>query len=92
MGNDSFSLTLSDSDGERPIVLLKSNGNNVSFLGASGGGRVSFESGKPAIYRQGNQQEKATSKFCWLNSSQHGRQMANLWLWFCQKMVTQTSI
>ena len=50
MGKDSFSLTLSDSDGERPIVLLKSSEPIMSPSWAPSGDEVayvSFESGKP---------------------------------------------
>ena len=54
-GKDYYRLTLADSDGARPIVLLESrepvlapgwspDGSQISY--------VSFESGRPAIYRQ----------------------------------------
>lgn len=54
-GNDYYRLTLADSDGARPIVLLESrepilapgwspDGTQISY--------VSFESSRPAIYRQ----------------------------------------
>lgn len=54
-GKDYYRLTLSDSDGARPIVLLESrepvlapawspDGNQIAY--------VSFESSRPAIYRQ----------------------------------------
>ncbi len=60
-GNDYFRLTLADSDGQRPIVLLESrepvlgpawspDGRHIAY--------VSFETGRPAIYRQ----ELATGK------------------------------
>lgn len=74
MGKDSFSLTLSDSDGERPIVLLKSSEPIMSPSWAPSGDEVayvSFESGKPAIYRQNlisGKREQLTN-FAGLNSS-----------------------
>jgi len=54
-GKDTSRLTMSDSDGARPIVLLETkepllaptwspDGKNIAY--------VSFESGRPAIYRQ----------------------------------------
>jgi TolB protein len=54
-GKDNFRLTLSDSDGARPIVLLESrepvlapswspDGRHVAY--------VSFETGRPAVFRQ----------------------------------------
>lgn len=52
---DYYRLTLADSDGARPIVLLESR-EPVLAPGWSPDGRqisyVSFESGRPAIYRQ----------------------------------------
>ncbi|NCF17866.1 MAG: Tol-Pal system protein TolB [Haliea sp.] len=54
-GNDYYRLTLADSDGARPIVLLESR-EPVLAPSWSPDGRqiayVSFESSRPAIYRQ----------------------------------------
>jgi TolB protein len=84
-GKDYSRLTLSDSDGARPIVLLETrepllaptwapDGQNIAY--------VSFESGRPAIYRQelatGRRQQ--LTNFKGLNSSPawspDGRSMA----------------
>jgi TolB protein len=73
-GKDYYRLTLADSDGARPIVLLESrepllapawspNGKEVAY--------VSFETGRPAIFRQDlatGQREQLTN-FQGLNSS-----------------------
>ncbi len=84
-GNDYYRLTLADSDGARPIVLLDSrepilgptwspDGQHIAY--------VSFESGRPAIYRQElvtGQREQLTN-FKGLNSapawSPDGRSLA----------------
>jgi len=73
-GKDSFSLTLADSDGERPILLLQSSEPIMSPSWAPSGNEVayvSFESGRPAIYRQSlisGKRERLTN-FIGLNSS-----------------------
>lgn len=54
-GKDYSRLTLADSDGARPIVLLESREPILAPAWAPDGGSiayVSFESGRPAIYRQ----------------------------------------
>ena len=84
-GKDYFRLTLADSDGARPIVLLESR-EPILAPNWSPDGReiayVSFETGRPAIYRQNlatGQREQLTN-FRGLNSSPawspDGRQMA----------------
>ncbi|MFT4613888.1 MAG: TolB protein [Bacteroidia bacterium] len=54
-GKDYFRLTLADSDGARPIVLLESREPVLSPSWSTDGQHiayVSFETGRPAIYRQ----------------------------------------
>lgn len=71
---DFFRLTLADSDGARPIVLLESREPILAPAWSPDGKEVayvSFESSKPAIYRQNlmtGQREKLTS-YSGLNSS-----------------------
>jgi len=54
-GKDYFRLTLADSDGARPIVLLEKREPILSPAWSPDGGQiayVSFETDRPAIYRQ----------------------------------------
>jgi TolB protein len=54
-GKDYFRLTLADSDGARPIVLLESREPVLAPAWSPDGSEiayVSFETGRPAIYRQ----------------------------------------
>lgn len=54
-GNDYSRLTMSDSDGARPIVLLETKEPLLAPTWAPGGkdiAYVSFETGRPAIFRQ----------------------------------------
>jgi TolB protein len=73
-GNDYFRLTLADSDGARPIVLLESREPVMAPTWSPDGRQiayVSFESSRPAIYRQDlatGQREQLTN-FKGLNSS-----------------------
>ena len=76
-GKDYSRLTLSDSDGARPIVLLESrepllaptwspDARHIAY--------VSFESGRPAIYRQ----DLATGQREQLTNFQGAQQFAGL--------------
>jgi TolB protein len=73
-GKDYFRLTLADSDGARPIVLLESR-EPVLAPAWSPDGReiayVSFETGRPAIYRQelATGRREQLTNFKGLNSS-----------------------
>lgn len=73
-GKDYFRLTLADSDGARPIVLLESREPIMSPTWSPDGKQVayvSFETGRPAIFRQvleTGEREQLTN-FRGLNSS-----------------------
>lgn len=73
-GKDFYRLTLADSDGRRPIVLLESRDPILSPAWSPDGSEVayvSFETSRPAIYRQNlmtGDREQLTN-FTGLNSS-----------------------
>ena len=73
-GKDYFRLTLADSDGARPIVLLESRDPIVSPSWSPDGSQVayvSFETGRPAIFRQvlATGEREQLTNFRGLNSS-----------------------
>lgn len=73
-GEDSFRLTLADSDGARPGVLLKSRDPIMSPTWSPDGAQVayvSFETGRPAIFRQvlATGEREQLTNFRGLNSS-----------------------
>jgi TolB protein len=73
-GKDYFRLTLADSDGARPIVLLESREPIMSPSWSPDGQQVayvSFETGRPAIFRQvlATGEREQLTNFRGLNSS-----------------------
>ena len=73
-GKDYYRLTLADSDGARPIVLLESREPIVSPTWSPDGSQVayvSFETGRPAIFRQvlATGEREQLTNFRGLNSS-----------------------
>ncbi|WOJ97963.1 Tol-Pal system beta propeller repeat protein TolB [Congregibacter brevis] len=73
-GKDYYRLTLADSDGARPIVLLESREPIMSPSWAPNGKQVayvSFETGRPAIFRQvlATGEREQLTNFRGLNSS-----------------------
>mgnify|MGYP003653387488 FL=1 len=73
-GKDYFRLTLSDSDGARPIVLLESREPELGPTWSPDGKQiayVSFETNRPAIYRQvlATGEREQLTNFKGLNSS-----------------------
>ncbi|MEO0438002.1 MAG: Tol-Pal system beta propeller repeat protein TolB [Pseudomonadota bacterium] len=73
-GKDYYRLTLADSDGARPIVLLESREPIMSPTWAPDGAQVayvSFENGRPAIFRQvlATGEREQLTNFRGLNSS-----------------------
>lgn len=73
-GKDYFRLTLADSDGARPIVLLESRDPIMSPSWSPDGTQVayvSFETGRPAIFRQvlATGEREQLTNFRGLNSS-----------------------
>lgn len=73
-GKDYFRLTLADSDGARPIVLLESREPVLSPTWSPDGRQVayvSFETGRPAIFRQvlATGEREQLTNFRGLNSS-----------------------
>jgi TolB protein len=73
-GKDTFRLTLADSDGARPIVLLESSEPVLGPTWSPDGAHVayvSFETGRPAIFRQelATGRREQLTNFKGLNSS-----------------------
>jgi TolB protein len=85
-GKDYYRLTLADSDGARPIVLLESREPIMSPSWSPDGKQVayvSFETDRPAIFRQvlATGEREQLTNFRGLNSSPAWSPDGNTWPW-----------